>query len=639
MRLSRTAPMIAAVALLAAVAGLAPAAATAITPPQVLTALTASTIAPIVSSDGASGDEFGSSVAINASDTIVAGAPQAGAEEYQGVAYVFITPPGAQRWSQQATLTASDGAAYDEFGTSVAIDGDTIVVGAPQHHVGSDAHQGAAYVFTYSGGEWTQAATLTASDGAADDEFGTSVAIDGDTIIVGAPQHQVGPNTDQGAAYVFSGSGGSWTQQAELIASTGAAGDWFGASVAVSGDTVLVGATQPSSGAGAAYTYSYSGTGWGSEYKLVATDGGAEGDDFGCSVALSGSEALIGAKQHQVGLNTQQGAAYLFQQSSGSWDSGHELTASNGASSDCFGSSVALTGDVAIVGAINAGTDGGAYVFTHSGSDPLHPWLQQDELTAADASSLAQFGNAVALSGDDSVVGAQQASVTYAGGATHDYQGDAYVFSMHVPTTVSVALSKSSVPYESAYCTVTATVKYDDAPQLDRQVVFQTSADDSHWSNLAAVPTAANGQARVVYSLPPSSSPRTCYVRALAVAAPYYAEVPCAGVKLSVTPYLTTPSTPSSVKRGRSFTIYGYLKPRHTSGASNVSIKLYRSVHGRWSLYKTVKAKNSTYNSLTTKYSVSTSVPSAGSWRAYAYYAATSSYAAYTSGYRTFSAK
>jgi hypothetical protein len=144
---------------------------------------------------------------------------------------------------QQAELPVPPGLATgDNFGTAVALDGDTALVGAPSHTVGSHTEQGAAYVFTLSGTTWTWRATLTASDGAAIDDFGAAVALSGDTALVGAPFHKVGSNTYQGAAYVFTRSGTSWSQQGgDLTASDGAAGDQFGDSVALSGDTALVG--------------------------------------------------------------------------------------------------------------------------------------------------------------------------------------------------------------------------------------------------------------------------------------------------------------------------------------------------------------------------------------------------------------
>ena len=153
--------------------------------------------------------------------------------------YVFVQ--SGTTWNQQAELTASDGAAYDLFGVSVAISGSTAIVGAGGKTVASNADQGAAYIFTQSGGVWSQQAELIASDGSAYDWFGLSVAVDGGTAVAGAYNKTVGPNSGQGAAYVFTQSGTSWSQQAELTAADGDSYDQFSGSVAVSGTTALVG--------------------------------------------------------------------------------------------------------------------------------------------------------------------------------------------------------------------------------------------------------------------------------------------------------------------------------------------------------------------------------------------------------------
>src|SRR4030095_17147959 len=168
-------------------------------------------------------------------DTVVAGAPGTTITAEvapRNAAYIF-RPLGK--------LTASDGAAWDYFGNSVAISGDTVVVGAPGADIGSDINRGSAYVFARSGASWIELQKLAAGEGA-NDGFGYSVAISGNTIVVGALSDSIGSNTSQGSAYVFVRSGASWIEQRKLTADDGAAGDNFGASVAISGDTVVVGA-------------------------------------------------------------------------------------------------------------------------------------------------------------------------------------------------------------------------------------------------------------------------------------------------------------------------------------------------------------------------------------------------------------
>ena len=311
-------------------------------------------------------------------------------------------------FTQQAKLTASDGVGNDSFGYAVALSGDTALVGA----YGDDG-KGSAYVFVRSGTIWSQQAKLTASDRAAADYFGWSVALSGDTALVGA---HWGDNA-KGSAYVFVRSGATWSQQAKLTASENS--QFFGISVALSGDTALVGAHYNGSGLGAAYVFVRSGATWSQQAKLTASDGIAP-DFFGISVALSGDTALVGADGDDVGINTDQGSAYVFVRSGAAWSQQAKLTASDGAFYDQFGHSVALSGDTALVGAWGGGTyRGSAYVFVRSGAT----WSRQAMLTAPDSWSYDQFGRSVALSGDTALVGAMTNDV----GAYSD-QGAAYVF-------------------------------------------------------------------------------------------------------------------------------------------------------------------------------------------------------------------
>ena len=391
--------------------------------------------AKLTASDGADSDYFGYSVAVSGDgNTAVIGArydDDRGSES--GSAYVFTRSGGS--WTQQAKLTASDGAAGDVFGYSVAVSGDgsTAVIGA---HGDDDrgSESGSAYVFTRSGSSWTQQAKLTASDGAAGDIFGYSVAVsgDGNTAVIGAYGDD-DRGIESGSAYVFTRSGGSWTQQAKLTASDGAAGDVFdfGYSVAVSGDgsTAVIGAygdDDRGSESGSAYVFTRSGGSWTQQAKLTASDGAA-GDVFGYSVAVSGdgSTAVIGAHGDDD-RGSESGSAYVFTRSGSSWTQQAKLTASDGAAGDIFGYSVAVSGDgnTAVIGAYgddDRGIESGsAYVFTRSGSS----WTQQAKLTASDGAAGDLFGWSVAVSGDGStaVIGAH-------GDDDRGYQsGSAYIF-------------------------------------------------------------------------------------------------------------------------------------------------------------------------------------------------------------------
>jgi hypothetical protein len=382
--------------------------------------------AQLTASDGAASDQFGYSVAISG-DTAVVGAYQhaVGGKANQGAAYVFTR--SGTTWSQQAELTASDGAASDSFGYAVAIDGNTAVVGAPWDNVGATIGQGSAYVFTRSGIIWSEQQKLTASDGATTDYFGWSVSVSGETAMVGAPYDDVGAYVNQGSAYVYARSGTTWSEQQKLTASDGSSGRAFGCSVAIAGDTAVAGAYHDIVGAnadqGSAYVFVRSGTTWSEQQKLTAADGHS-GDLFGCSVALSGDTAVVGAYYNDVGANVHQGSAYVFTRSGTTWSQQANLTDVYGAAGDFFGRSVAVSGDTAVVGAymddVGANTDqGSACVFARDGTT----WSAQSQLTAADGAAGDYFGYSVAVSDSTAVVGAYMDTV-----GANGQQGSAYVF-------------------------------------------------------------------------------------------------------------------------------------------------------------------------------------------------------------------
>ncbi len=255
-------------------------------------------------------------------------------------------------WSESQKLTASDGGLFDNFGASVALDGSTLVVGANGATVGGNPAQGAVYVFTESNGTWTQTQKLTANDGAAYDNFALSVALKGSTILVGSPRAAIGGNAGQGALYVFTESNGTWSQTQKLAASDGATNDSFGESVALEGSTALIGAYNATINGhiwqGAVYFFTESNGSWSEGQKLTASDGTA-GTNFGNAVALNGSTALIGADASTVGSNTYQGKAYLFTESGGNWSQSDTFIASDGAVDDYFGAALAWDGATALI--------------------------------------------------------------------------------------------------------------------------------------------------------------------------------------------------------------------------------------------------------------------------------------------------
>jgi hypothetical protein len=409
----------------------------------------------LTAADGARGDVFGYSVAVSGKTAIIGAAGKTlGKNSGQGAAYVFTCSGSPCTWTQQQELTATDGAADDEFGNSVAVSGNTAVIGAwgknslylPAAPTTAVAPQGAAYVFTCSGTPctWKQQQELTATDGARGDEFGNTVAVSGNTAIIGAPYK----NSYQGAAYVFtcSGSPCTWTQQQELLAADGARGDVFGYSVAVSGETAIIGAIgHNNSSRGAAYVFTCAGTPctWKQQQELTASDV-ASGDVFGTRVDVSGETAIIGAPGKTIGNNSLQGAAYVFTclGSPCTWKQQQELTASHGASRDEFGARVAVSGNTVVIG--NNSKQGAAYVFTCSGTPcswkerrwwPFGTRKQQQELTAADGVRGDEFGYSVAVGGSTAIIGAAY---------KNSYEGAAYVFNS--PAVVIAAPSTAPPP-------------------------------------------------------------------------------------------------------------------------------------------------------------------------------------------------
>ena len=407
------------------------------------------------------GDSFGTSVAISG-DTVVVGAPfeDSGAKAINGdqndnsvfsagAVYIFVRINGV--WSQQAYLKPSKNAG-EAFGRSVAISGDTVVVSAPHEDTKAE-NSGAAYIFVRSGGIWSEEAIIKASNAGQFDQFGFSLAISGETVVVGAPQEDSNAagikgdvDNNSGAAYVFvrsySRSGASWTQQAYLKASNTEAFDWFGWSVGISGETVVVGAVQEdssapgvngnesdntASSAGAAYVFVRSSNTWTQQAYLKASNAGA-GDWFGGSVAISGDSVVVGAPGEEssaAGVDGNQndnsadgsGAAYVFVRSNGMWTQQAYLKASNTDAYDGFGREVAISGGTVVVGVAyeDSGATGvngyqgdnlvreagAAYVFVRNGVT----WTQQAYLKALNTAEFDYFGS-VAVDGGTVIVGA-----------------------------------------------------------------------------------------------------------------------------------------------------------------------------------------------------------------------------------------
>ncbi len=445
------------------------------------TAAANATVSILVGSEAVASGSTSSAIALPLGDSTIAVQVQ---PEYAGATprtyNVRVTrglrPDAYVKASNTDSGDCFGGGRFDESGErgrQVAIDGDTLVVGAPFEasnarvingdQTNNDAPRaGAVYVFVRSGGTWVQQAYLKASNADAGDEFGNSVAIEGDTIVVGAAREDgtsASATYDSGAAYVFTRSGTSWAQTAYIRASAPGEVHRFGGSVAISGQTILVGSSyyvRPgnSTTSGAAYVFTWTGTVWDEQALLLASNG-EEVDEFGFSVDLDGNTAVVGAwseDSNLAGVHTSfsdndfagdSGAAYVFVRNGTSWTQQAYLKASNTDGQDRFGWSVAVSGDTIIVGApaedsaasgINgtesneeANESGAAYVFLRSGT----AWSQQAYVKASNTGSVDYFGWSVSALADMIVVGAIGESSSAAGQPEldgSDFSGAAYAF-------------------------------------------------------------------------------------------------------------------------------------------------------------------------------------------------------------------
>ncbi len=372
-------------------------------------------VAKLTASDAAQGDELGDAVALT-EDTVVVGSPgDDDAGSNSGSAYVFDRNQGGSAdWAQIAKLIAT---ATDEgFGTSVAISGDTVVVGAHLNDAGG-ADSGTAYVFDHNQGgaeNWGLVKRLTASDADVGDRFGISVAISKDTIVVGASfDDPAGSNS--GSAYVFDRNRGgidNWGQVSRLNANDGAAGDRFGQSVAISGDTVVAGAQLDddiANASGSAYLFERNRGGadnWDQIAKLSASDA-TMNDLFGASVDISDDTVVVGVFGDDD-AGTDAGAVYLFDRDQGgadNWGQIAKLTASDANDNDLFGLSVAISGDTVLVGALfDDDAAGSAYRFERN-EGGANSWGEFQKFTASEAEAGDRFGASVAINGVTAVVG------------------------------------------------------------------------------------------------------------------------------------------------------------------------------------------------------------------------------------------
>ena len=433
-------------------------------------------------------DSFGFPVAISGNVAVVGASFEGGPTNEtgaSGAAYIFERT--GSTWTETAILRASNPDAADLFGYSVSISGDVVVVGAhlddgPTNGV-TDA--GAVYVFERVGAAWTETAILRASSSDANDNLGFSVSISGSTIVAGAWLEDGPANAidASGAAYVFERTGNAWAETAILRASNAGGDDRFGSSVSASNNVTVVGsyleddAANTTDNAGAAYIFERAGTAW-IETALLRASSTQEGDFFGSSVAVSEDVIVVGSFRDDGPTNGNQdtGAAYVFGRTGTTWAETAVLRASipDTGRSDNFGISVSVSGSVAVIGAASADSPangeintGAAYVFERIGG----MWSETAILHASNAGRNDEFGSSVSVSGGIAVIGAFKED-----GPTNatTNAGAAYIFSDIVTVANEPAAPSGaalSPPYPNPSLGQTSLTLTVDAPQRVRAVV------------------------------------------------------------------------------------------------------------------------------------------------------------------------
>ncbi len=438
----------------------------------------------IVASDRAANDKFAYIVSIDGDYAVVGAYTEdedaAGANNMTGAgsAYVF-EKDGLGNWNEVQKIVASDRASNDNFGWSVSISGDYIIVGAYREDedlAGANtlSSAGSAYIFERDGGGvWNEVQKIVASDRDAGDSFGYSVSISGDYLVVGAfgeSEDESGGNTmaQSGSGYVFELSGGVWSEVQKIVASDRASGDLVGTSVAISGDYLVMTArgededeagANTLSDAGSAYVFERSGGVWSEVQKIVASDRAAS-DIFGGYVAISGDYIMVGAFQEdedEAGANTlsSAGSVYVFERNAGVWSETQKLVASDRAAADNYGWSISMSGDLAVIGAYREDEDangtatmssaGSAYIVERDGGGT---WNEIQKIVPLDRGPNDNFAGSVSISGTEMLIGAYKEDEDESGTNTLSGAGSAYIFDFCQTTSAfnAIACDAYTVP-------------------------------------------------------------------------------------------------------------------------------------------------------------------------------------------------
>jgi len=379
----------------------------------------------LLANDGAVDDYFGAYVSISGNTAIMSAYLDDDNGSNSGSAYIYQFD--GNNWHQSQKLTPSDGAAEHRFGISVSINGDYAIIGADLDDNG--AYSGGAYIFHFDGSSWVQQQKLIASDGAASDFFGRGLAISGNWAIVGASGDD--DNGDHsGSAYIFYFNGSNWVEHQKLTAIGGIAGDSFGRYIEIEGGTVYISATGDNDNgdhAGAVYVFGLNGNTWVPHAKLLADDG-ASNDYFGCSISSHEKKVLIGAYRNGGAWT---GSAYVFEFTGINWIQQQKLRASDIYANDQFGTSVSMNQNTAIIGSPgDENYTGSSYIYHFNG----YNWVEQTKITATDAAISDYFGYDCAIENNTVVVGA------FGGNDNGSFSGSAYIYELIArPKNVEIA--------------------------------------------------------------------------------------------------------------------------------------------------------------------------------------------------------
>jgi FG-GAP repeat len=329
--------------------------------------------------------------------------------------------------SEYNPVVDANGETGDRFGNSVSISGNYAIVGAYNDDVGANIDQGSVSIYQFNGVNWVLMQKITDGTGAANDNFGVSVSLSGNYAIVGAYNDDVGANIDQGSVSIYQFNGVNWVLMQKITDATGAANDWFGNSVFLSGNYAIVGAYKDNIGAyigqGSASIYQLTGGSWVLMNKITDPTGAAN-DWFGYSVSISGNYAIVGANYDDVGANTDQGSVSIYQLTGGSWVFMNKITDPTGEANYWFGNSVSISGNYAIIGSngedITANLNqGSASIYQLTGGS----WVLMNKITDATGAAFDDFGSSVSISGNYAIVGVYSDDI-----GTNIQQGSASIY-------------------------------------------------------------------------------------------------------------------------------------------------------------------------------------------------------------------